>query len=227
MGFQITCLAEWLGKFRTSVGFSPVWILIRLTSLGFLAVLRIQIHWIWIRIQVFCPIWIRIRGYAINFRRKNVCFFNWEKQLSLKTVYFLKTFLTKCYLNKFLLCLYFLLWISILNITSFSFILSSIYMCGSRSKKLLNTDTLRIRIHNTAFWDWTTLLFLLFEGKFWRSVGFLYCVNPHEPAEAFWHCEGFSKHWTTILYCFSPQWEFNWLWRLLGRVNGLVHPVQL
>ena len=31
------------------------------------AVLWIQIHWIWIRIKNFGPIWIRIQGYIINF----------------------------------------------------------------------------------------------------------------------------------------------------------------
>ena len=31
----------------------------------------IQIHSIWIRIQDFGPIWIRIGGYTINFERKN------------------------------------------------------------------------------------------------------------------------------------------------------------
>ena len=44
------------------------------------AVLWIQIHWIWIRIQDFGPIWIRfqfrirIQGYryTINFERKNL-----------------------------------------------------------------------------------------------------------------------------------------------------------
>ena len=41
------------------------------------AVLWIQIHWIWIRIQDFGPIWIRIQvririqGNIINFERKN------------------------------------------------------------------------------------------------------------------------------------------------------------
>ena len=39
--------------------------------------------------------------------------------------------------------------INILNLTSFASILSYICMCGSR--KLLNTDPIRIRIHNTAF----------------------------------------------------------------------------
>ena len=34
------------------------------------AVLWIQIHWIWIRVQDFGPIWIRIQGYTINFERK-------------------------------------------------------------------------------------------------------------------------------------------------------------
>ena len=32
--------------------------------------LWIQIHWIWIWIQKFCPIWIRIQGYVINFERR-------------------------------------------------------------------------------------------------------------------------------------------------------------
>ena len=39
----------------------------------FYAVLWIQIHWIWIRIQDFGPIWIRIQiqGYTFKLKRKN------------------------------------------------------------------------------------------------------------------------------------------------------------
>ena len=41
--------------------------------------------------------------------------------------------------------------IHILNPTSFIYILSFIYMCGSGSTKLLNTDPIWIQIHNNAF----------------------------------------------------------------------------
>ena len=46
---------------------------------------------------------------------------------------FKKNLITKCYLLKILLSWVSLLWISILNLALFSFILSSIYMCGSGS----------------------------------------------------------------------------------------------
>ena len=53
-------------------------------ELSYRSVLWIQIDWIWIRIQDFGRIWIRIQGdwYAINVEE---FFFFREKQLSLKT----------------------------------------------------------------------------------------------------------------------------------------------
>ena len=57
----------------------------------YLPVLRIQIHWIWILILNFCPIWIRfrIRGYLINFKKKNKIYLKeklFSKKISQKTI---------------------------------------------------------------------------------------------------------------------------------------------
>ena len=57
----------------------------------------------------------------------------------------------KCPLKKFVLSWVSELWIYILNLTSLASILTYIFMSGSGSKLGLNTDPIRIRIHNTVY----------------------------------------------------------------------------
>ena len=96
-----------------------------------------QIHWIWIQILDFGPIWIRIQiqGLTINCERKNKKNFFRGKYVSLKESIFIKTMITKgiLHVKKFLLRWVFELWIYILNLISFAFILYYFYMCGSGS----------------------------------------------------------------------------------------------
>ena len=94
------------------------------------------VNWIWIRIQDFGPIWIRIQGYTVNFHwfwKKKYNFWCWEKHFSLKQYIFSKNIITKCHLKKFLHSWVSELLIYILNLTSLAFILSYNYMCGSWS----------------------------------------------------------------------------------------------
>ena len=51
-------------------------------------------------------------------------------------------------------------------LTPFSSILSYIYMCGSGSTKLLNTDPIRIRTHNTGVDGVPNLFFLFVKSEF-------------------------------------------------------------
>ena len=86
-----------------------------------------------------------------NFREK---LFSWKSVPGI----FLKTTRTKCHLNKFLLSWVSDLWIYILNLTSFVYILSYIYSTcadpyseyGSGSRRVLNSDPMRIWIHKNA-----------------------------------------------------------------------------
>ena len=111
--------------------------------------LWIQIHWIWIRIQDFCSIWIqvRIQGSTINFERKNS-----RKKLR-KIVFFKTSIFFQNYKNKLSPKEFLISWVSellitgnILNLTSFASILflSSICMCESGS-----VFGIRIRIQKT------------------------------------------------------------------------------
>ena len=59
-------------------------------------------------------------------------------------------FFKRLYFKKFLLSWVSELWIYFVYLISLASILTFIYMCGSGSRKLLNTDPIRIRIHNTG-----------------------------------------------------------------------------
>ena len=78
-------------------------------------------HLIWIWIQDFGPIWIRIQGYTINFERKNLKIFL-EKKNFLSKVYFLKLFILRnfcsveslnCEFKCYVLCLHFTLYLHV------------------------------------------------------------------------------------------------------------------
>ena len=112
------------------------------------AVLWIQIHWIWIRIQDFGPIWIWIQGYTINFGRKNLYKKILEKKIPLKTVFFYnyknkmspkETFIQlSLWIVNLHFYLHFILYLNVWIVDPYPY---SEY--GSGSRKLLNTDPKR------------------------------------------------------------------------------------
>ena len=108
---------------------------------NFCPVLWIQIHWIWIRILNFSPLCIDFQGYDINFEKKN-SILTVKKKISSKIFF--------CQLS---------LWMVnfVLNLTPFACNLSYFACvdpyseCGSRSSKLLKTDSIWIRFQITVF----------------------------------------------------------------------------
>ena len=86
-----------------------------------LAVLGIQIHWIWIRIQDFGPIWIRIQGYTNNLKEKiynnleknyfiftKLIFLNYRNKMSHKEICIQSSLWTvNLYLKSYIFCLHF------------------------------------------------------------------------------------------------------------------------